>query len=378
MNILKGTVGHGDIGLGGSLGYRDDMADGRVALPAWVDPFDHSVSAHAPSDLLVELREPTDLRGALNAGANLTSHNSGPCEFWVNDHWVGDLSFPCETTPWLHLPPGTYRLRIATTHRHWGAHSLWLGRKGAHPSSGRLALVTVGCYPPREVKRQLYWLHRTAARFGLLVHTFGIDTYYQCHYDAKVERMSRWLKDLPSCYDKVLYMDGRDTFVAAGEAYVTARLGDGVLISGEPTCWPDRRPEWSALFRGDTDQLYPNAGMWAGPRNKVEDQLGRIREFYLRCLAGSRVGLVTSTNQFDNDQYVWQAYMAYGGADIATDTHMRLFCTLAWIHANVEGTGRVKAEGCGLVTEYGTRPVCIHFPGGNTEKMSYWARWLGL
>ncbi len=378
MKIIRSSVGYGGIGIAGSLGYRDDMASGRVALPAWVGPFDHTISAHADSDLLVEFEEPTDVRGALNAGANLTSHHSGPCQYWINDHWIGDLSFPCETTPWMHLPPGTYRLRIKPTYYHWGAHSVWLIRKGKHRSTGRLALVTIACYPEGEVKRHLYWLFRSAARAGLLVNTFGINTPYRSHYDAKIERMSRWLKGLPSCYDQVLYMDGRDTFLVAGEEEVVARLHSHVLISTEPDCWPDRSPEWRMLFDGDTDQRYPNAGMWAGTRAVLEDYLQRIREFYRRCQNGFRVGLLKSTNHFDNDQHLWQAYMAYGDKPIARDTRMNLFCTLAWIHANIEGTGRVKAKDHRLVTEYETQPLCIHFPGGNTEKMSYWARWLGL
>lgn len=379
MMLIRGTVGHGDIGLGGSLGYHDDVAGGKVALPGWVDSFDLSISAHAASDLLVELAEPTDVRGALNAGANLTAHDSGPCEFWVDDHWVGDLTFPCETTPWVHLPQGVYRLRVVPTHRNWGAHTVWLARRGEPATAGRLALVTVACYPAGEVKRHLYWLYRSAARVGLLVHALGVDTRYVGHYQAKVERVAGWLAALPPCYDKVLYLDGRDTFVTAGETDLAGRVGAGVRISGEPSCWPDRRPEWAALFRGDTDLVYPNAGMWAGPRGAIGEQLDRIRRFRRRCAAGHRVGLVAATPHLDDDdQHLWQACMAYEPAGVETDTRMALFCTLGWVDANVRGTGRVRADRHGLVTEYGTRPACAHFPGGSTERMSYWARWLGL
>lgn len=150
MIVIRGTVGHAGIGLGGLLGYRDDMADGRMALPAGVDTFDHSVSAHAPSDPLVELREPTDVRGVLNAGANFTFHDNGPCQFWVNDHRICELSLACEPTPWIlprHIPPPRN-----TGAPPLGGLSVWVARKGDHGPFGRLALVTVGCYPAEGVK----------------------------------------------------------------------------------------------------------------------------------------------------------------------------------------------------------------------------------
>jgi hypothetical protein len=378
MQLIQWKVGHGEVRLDGFLGYSDAFTNDRVALPGWVGPFDNSISAHATSDLVVDLAKPTDLCGALNAGANLTAHDSGPCEFWINDHWIGDLSFPCETTPWICVPPGIHRLRTIPTRRHWGAHTIWLARNCERAASGRLALVTIGCYPLAEVKKHLYWLYRSAARVGLLVHAFGIDSRYYSHYQSKIERLDGWLDSLPACYDKVLYLDGRDTFVTAGETELAGRLRGEILISGEPGCWPDRRPEWAALFHGDTDQIYPNAGMWAGDRVAVREQFDRIRSFHRRCSAGHRVGLLRSTSYFDNDQHLWQACMAYEPCKVETDTRMNLFCTLAWIDANIEGTGRVRPDRHGVATEYDTRPACLHFPGGNTEKMGYWARWLGL
>jgi hypothetical protein len=347
--------------VGGAVGFVDQ------------DEWEHTISVRPNSDVSVEITEPTDLRGMMNSGATPSVRDSDRCEFWINNHWIGDLSSTHSMTPWIHLPPGIYRLRMKPARSSAETGPCWIARKGKHRSTGRLALITVGCYPETQLKQRLFWLHRSAARFGLLVHTFGISTAYGCHYEAKIERMAQWLKELPSCYDKVLFMDGRDTFLVGGEAEIVSRLNASVLISAESVCVPDSRPEWSALFGSDMDQIYPNAGMWAGIRLNIEECLERLQDFNRCCLAGFRVGLLTSTKHFDNDQHLWQAFMIYGDKPIATDTRMTLFCTLGDFPANAEGKSPVQLLGAELVTKYETRPVCMHFPGSSTDKLEYWA-----
>jgi len=170
--MIRSQPGYGSLGVGGALGFAALMTGDKVMLPPRV-AFGESLSAHASSEVVLELAAPTSVRGALNASACL--HDGGACEFWIDDHWIGDLTAPCQTTHALHLPAGTYRLRSRTTRKSWGAHSIWLFAESPARHS-RVALFTVACYPEDRVKDTVRWLYSSAAKVGWLVHAFGVAT----------------------------------------------------------------------------------------------------------------------------------------------------------------------------------------------------------
>ena len=70
------------------------------------------ISVRPNSDVWVELTQPMNLRGMMNSGATLSVRDSDRCESWINNYWVGDLFPPHSMTPWMHLPQGTYRIRM--------------------------------------------------------------------------------------------------------------------------------------------------------------------------------------------------------------------------------------------------------------------------
>src|SRR5271156_5872066 len=81
---------------------RPQVADGTTGL-ATGDEWGNIIPCSAGSDIQVEFCESTDLCARMNLAAAGSSCDNGPREFWINNHWIGDLSSSHSMTPWMHL-----------------------------------------------------------------------------------------------------------------------------------------------------------------------------------------------------------------------------------------------------------------------------------
>lgn len=114
VNIVTSSVGYGKIGLHGSLGYENRTvnikADSRTT---WI-------SAHAPSEIEIELEENALVFGALD--------NSGsphvPVIAAVDDIPIGEVVKGGDKTPTVRLIPGKHILMFETDDAR-SAHTIW-------------------------------------------------------------------------------------------------------------------------------------------------------------------------------------------------------------------------------------------------------------
>jgi hypothetical protein len=377
-------IGYGSLGVDGALGYKSPMVADRVMLPERIGNYDRCLSAHAPSQVDVEVTEPVSVCGVMNGGCRL--HDGGACEFWIDNHWIGDVCNCAEPTPWIHLPPGRYSLRANSTRANWGAHTIWLFRKSDLPVTGRLALFTLGCYPVEHVKTKMKWLHLTAAQKGLYLHVLGVGERRGSWFQEKILRMRKWLADLPGVYSQAVYMDGKDTFVIGDESELVEKLNAFVsptVIGSENCSMPEEGVEWRQAFVKDTLPLecFPQAGGWGGTIRGVDglvDVLGQIEALRADWIRGIGPDWLLPYRHFDDDQFLWQAIFRTSRKNIALDTHFKLFANMTCTNTILCDQARAYPVRDRIVHFSGNEPACIHFSGGGVDRMEEWIGFLGL
>jgi len=377
FKIIKHTTAFGTLAMGRHLGYAAPITGDAVLLPAHVGPYTSCISAHAASHVLIEITEPVSIRGALNGSGWL--HGGGACEFWVDYHWIGDVQYSGTPTPWIHLPPGKYLLRVKCTNSNAGAHSLWLLRPDTQHRTERLALTTIGCYPEERIKGTLKWLHRSAAQMGIHLHVFGVGEVFSNWYDMKIACLARWLSTLPEPFKYAVYMDGVDTLVLGPEDEIIRALGGHMLVSAEACCFPESSAHWRQRFqREGTFECFPQAGCWGGPlRNKhgVIDTLAHITDVRERWLHGT-IEQLKPYRHFNNDQFLWQATYLLRETPLILDHEFGCFANMTCTNTQLHCTDRVRAEGRRIVCRNGNRPPCVHFSGEGKHSFGQWIGFL--
>jgi hypothetical protein len=108
----------------------------------------------------------------------------------------------------------------------------------------------------------------------------GVGTPYESEFKAKVLRLREFVRGLDAEY--VLYMDGRDSLLLAGEEEILAEFSKfqaDFVISMERGSWPVQDGNWRAAFpRVANGRQFPNAGGWMGTKSGVLRVLDRCAE----------------------------------------------------------------------------------------------------
>ena len=372
LRVAVVKVGFGQVSINGDLGYPEELTNSRVMLPQLL-PTDTVISAHASSELKLTLPWPAEVFGALD----VTSREFGDqCEFWIDDHWIGDLRTSCDTTPAIRLPLGDYRLRATGIPHINGKHSLWVVRR--IPEVPRLGLATIGCYARKDVKDVLKWLHRTAARQGILLNVFGVNTALQSFYSAKILRLAEWFKRVPNEY--LAFMDGRDTFIQGDEPEIIQKVDElgGMVIGTERCCWPVA--SWSDKFDPAIDQRFPQAGMFAGTRQKVLDSLAGLIRLRSDMLSGNVPDWIKAEvdRAHDDDQALWQAAVRIGRVPAVPDYLSSLLINTTCLGTRLTGDADIHVVDGRLVTRWGTSAPLVHFPGIGAQHMEQWIGAMGI
>jgi len=369
IKLLNARVAWGHAAID-ALGYRcRETQDSIIVLgvPRWIA----AISAHAPSECLVEIDQPVAIAGATNASFNCPR----PVDAFVNDHHIGTLTRSSELTPRVHIPPGIVTLRFEGL-SHIAAHTVWLIYPSPYPAFGRLALVTVGAYTRDAIKNKLRYLFRSAALRGILVHVACIGEQYQSHYENKVVRLKRFVEALPSAYGIVAYLDGVDGFVLGTEEEIIDTFLDfnspGVCGT-EDCCWPVRDDRFRNMFTQGTHRFL-NAGTWIGSREWVQRSLAELQSMHFELKTGAWPSYASGRRRraIFNDQLLWQIAYLENRITLRLDTEWHLFdnlpCTWMFPTPNahfdiVEGRLRVPD---------GHRPPLIHLPGAGKRNKHLW------
>ncbi len=274
--ILSGNCGYGELTLGGGLGHDSEIASHRIVGPPGT-PFDEVLSAHAHSDVMIELHEPALVQGFIAA-----STGGDPCNpvlFTIDFNAIGLAGQPLDLTGEIALAPGPRRLRCLSRHAPHGLHSAWGFRRAPQPPPPPLAVLTVGRYPLAELDWKLREFTRSLTRFGHLARVCDagepMGSWTLCKTAAALEAV----RSLPGHITHVLFCDGGDCAVLGCGHELIKRfdsLGVEFALSMERACWPvENDPEWSGCFpavpggealpqRGDVDGRPGGCGGGAG------------------------------------------------------------------------------------------------------------------
>lgn len=376
INVLNAEVGYGQVGLSGALGYRHEWTDDKVYLNS-IQSCDFALSAHAPSRLEVAVDQPVAIAGA----THVSFWASAEAQFFINYHHIGSLSLPGDITPWIHVPPGKYTLRIDIANRDW-AHTLWLFRQSPYPSEGRLALVTLGCYREAELPGQLRWLFTSAAKHGILVHVYGVNEALGNWFSRKIEGLAAFIGELPDVYSWVVYLDGNDTFVIADEDEIVRKLSEyGTVVTGAEACpWPCRDSTFVERFVAPTIHRFPQAGGWGGERAALLRALWALQLQHYEMKVGKgpewcyREGRPIE-NLWD-DQFMWQVlHLREPERWFRPDYYWHVIANLTCTNTNPYRKDPFWVDAGRIVTRWNTRPALVHVSG---VRKGLAGMWLGI
>ena len=378
--ILFAEVGAGTLRVDGTLGYEG----GCCPQPLCGTPLSgySLLSAHGPSRLQIELDEPIELFGFLNASARFDPHN--PVEFWVDWNFIGETCRPGGASSTLRLGRGPHVLAVACRSRET-RHTLWAMRPAAEPAARRLTVVTVAAYPPERVPAEIGILARSAHKHGIHLDVCFVGEGYASHTEMKIRRLRRAIAALPG--DLVLYTDARDCFFLADAAGIErqfASLGAPVVASSEAQAWPISERSWADRFpKRPGGCNWINAGQWMGERTAILSALETLEELDDRARrppeAGELKDLALCRSRPGDDQLLWQVADVNRLFPLALDHAGRLFRNVYTLDMQLVDNRDFSFDGGALSYRVsGQRPCVLHFSGwGAAYAMHQWGARLG-
>jgi hypothetical protein len=382
FTVISGTCQWGVITSDGSLGYKSDIANNRV-VAASIEEFDQILSAHAKSDVTIELHAPAVVQGFI--AASTSGDPCNPVLFTIDFNSVGMAWQPLDATEAIRLPRGTYRLRCLSRNKPNGLHSAWGFRRVPEPIPSALQIITVGRYPLEVLDWTIAGLTRSATRFGRLVKVCDPGEPMGSWPLCKLEATLQVVRELPDHITHILFCDGCDCMVLGEDQELIKRfqqVGADFAISMERICWPisDDR-EWKTMFpEVPGRRRFPNSGMWMGTREAtvrvLEECLVTYRQVKEDNLPPSLRKWQRHAKWADrSDQWMFQLTHFSERVPIHLDSRYDLFanmgpdCRLLENNPDYElDAGRLRA------LPEGTHPLVIHFAGGCTGKSEWQAR----
>jgi len=373
IQIQRATLGFGNLGVDGSLGYDFPFTSHKVYLNHR-QQCDTAISCHAPSTVEIAVSQPIAVAGA----THVSFWASTEASFWIDWHHIGILTEPGDITPWIHLAPGRYKLKTNIVHRDW-AHTLWLFRRDEYNPSGRLAIVTVGAYPESELQGKLRWLFGSAAKQGLFVHVHGVNEALGNWFTRKIELLAQFIGSLPNIYQWILYADGNDCIILDDERAIIRALSDygHVCIGAEACPWPCEDESFVSRFSAPTIHRFPQAGCWGGDRTLLLRALWELQVLHYDLKEGHgpswcfRDGKPIA-NLWD-DQFLWQVLHCLKPHQFfRPDYFWKVIANLTCTNVNPFITDMFRVERCRIVTRWDTRPVIAHISGWRKELPALW------
>lgn len=392
---VSGSVGHGVIGLDGSLGFHGGLVNEthcRRSLSGLA-----TISAHAPSTLTLRLHQPARIFGFLNSSSK--SDWANPVEFWADFNFVGRCVEACDETKDIFLDSGEHVLhaRCARSAASFG-HSVWaLAPVDAtshapptnHATDDNTAVLTVASYPMEDVPVHLAHLAYSARRQRVRLHVRGVGERYG-HFLTKVLSARQWIVTLPERYRFVLYVDCTDTLFArqlAEACDIFNKIGASLVVGAEAISWPVMEHDWRSLFPPQPgNRRWLNAGMWMGERGTVIEALDTLIDLNRRLSQSSPDDALQDVWRWrehrDDDQFLWQVCQLKQLIPMRPDSDCELFANVATMDRRIVGnvdayldpvSGRVR------VLASGSEPAVLHFSGSaNTHCKQQWAGYLHL
>jgi hypothetical protein len=393
---LRGTSDSGIIATGGLLGFHDGLVNQPMCRRRLDGCF--IISAPAPSQIRLTLRQPAVVFGFLNAGCTLD--RSKPVAFWANGNYVGHAVAPSDHTRELQLPAGPCLLQATCDGSPSpGRHSGWAlkvdERRRADPVAVECAtpdntvVMCIASYPAEDMPAALSDFAGSARKHDIWLEVRGVGETYG-HVRSKVVRMRQWIRRLPPHVRYVLYVDATDTLFTRPLAAICLRfneLASPIVIGAEAICYPVLDPRWRERFPSHAHgRRWLNAGMWMGERGALLgalDELVKLNDEFQQPAPTPRLADVWEWREwFDDDQFLWQVAALKNIIPLHLDRASQLFLNVASVDPRLTGNSDCDldpANGIVTVRATGGQPAVLHFSGSaNAHCKQQWGGYLGL
>ena len=366
--IIFAEVAVGQLGLGGKLGYSTPMGDSVVA--SGIEEGSITLSAHAPSELSIRTSCPMRVRGVLSGTAGSRIHL--PATFVINDHPIGQVQGPFDSTGTVILPAGDHCLRVASRSPE-ERQTVWIlcpvEEESVSTDEARLSIVTIACYPGDEAAEVLWPLAESVQWFGSFLSVMGVGTAYCNHASAKLRRLLEYVRALDTDY--ILFTDGKDS-VLVGDTHEILRkfreFGTDFVISMERDCWPVFHDGWrNACPQMEDRWNFPNAGGWIGTKSGVIRVLTAACELQRSLVTGEYRGTGAKWDELlaplhQDDQALLQ--LLYLEGVIVGDVRCRIFTNVALADRRLAGNDQYSFRNGRLrLNSTGEWPAVVHFSG---------------
>jgi hypothetical protein len=387
---VSGDVGYGQLETGLYLGYENKKVISRT------NPHEF-ISAHAPSVLTLMAKSPLTLWGFISGTAKRDASN--PCEFWIDQNYVGSAVGPCDETRPMHLEPGEHVLQITTekSTADW-RHSCWAVEEANPAAEPPMAVITIAGYPQARAPKEIRYLAYSARKLDIPLVVRGVNEDYR-HYESKIERLHEWITQLPASVETILYCDGRDTLLVDDLETICRKfreIGQPLVIGAEKGCWPVHDPVWREKFPKHSEgRSWINAGMFMGERRALTEALAKLKQLNADLGAETAPAYLADVwkwrgTRFD-DQWLWQVAELLNLFPLTVDRDCAMFANVSTQdrtlgpenkdYAFYNKDYRYSAATGGVTMKCNPRmvPSVLHFSGdASWHELERWAGYLRL
>lgn len=385
LTILSGTTNWGNIAIGGALGYASELAADRV-VTAPGEHFDELLSAHAMSDVTVELHEPAQVQGFISGSSPGDCFN--PVLFTIDHNSLGLAWQTFDASEAVVLAPGVHRLRCLSRNGYEGLHSVWGFRRVSSVPARALEIFTVGRYPLDKVDWKLMNFTRSVTRFGRLAHVLGAGKPMESWPECKVADTLKAIRGLPDSVTHILFSDGEDAAILGDETALIERfrgLGTEFLISAESNCWPVRDdPEWEDCFPPvQGNKRFINSGGWMATREGAETVLAEVMRTYYEVRGSRLPAAMEKWGKYSryverSDQWNFQMALLAGRVRFHVDHGFELFSSMGTECRLLENNPEIDLVDGKLHSIFGnTYPLLLHF-NSHSPGLNRWLAMLGV
>lgn len=251
------------------------------------------------------------------------------------------------------------------------------------------AVITLLAYPSDKVPATYGFLYQSALRLRIPLMIFGRGESYDdglsrpnravCSFFQKVERLGEHIRNLPAQAEYVLYVDARDCLFLRSLKAICDDFNSfhwPIVFSADKDCFPHYDPGWTARFKNQLSGYnWLTAGIFMAERRMLELAFEKLKEMSDRVHNDDVPS--SASMHYKDDQHLWQALYVEETLPIKLDHQSKIFCN-ASLREVTDYDYTKSTDETPLVLRNGSTPSVIHFSGGGSTAIPYFAWCLNL
>ena len=249
------------------------------------------------------------------------------------------------------------------------------------------AVVTILAYTERnDIPLTVNFMQASAKKNGISLMQLlqGQNYIYNekeidMSFDNKLIRLWSEVKNMPSRYTHILYLDARDTLFVRGLGVICRKyneIGWPIVISASRVCQHHRDPGWHARFgKHASGWDYINAGVWMAERQALSEAIEKMTA--LSALVKDDKIASSYPALWNNDQHLWQTAYVEHSFPLRVDFDRSLFCNYHQTPFADLDYSKSTPE-TPVVLKNGQAPCIVHLAGMSAEFAPVLAWFLGI